>query len=217
MLALMMLALAGCSHGGGRAAPATGTAAAGGAAQSGAATGATGAAGGAANQACSGGLTGTEPGVVRVTCGGTATIHVLAGGTTKDFQGGECHAAGDVWSASAGVIIDATGTRGKYNGPPVDSVAVNNTATAGKGTIQLRLGGRNYFDLGNARHDRGCRRKERAPRRRQRTALRRARREAHHRRHLLTTWQPAAPARVPGGAMRVWVPVGSGRRRRPTP
>jgi len=150
VLALMMLALAGCSHGGGRAAPATGTAAAGGAAQSGAATGATGAAGGAANQACSGGLTGTEPGVVRVTCGGTATIHVLAGGTTKDFQGGECHAAGDVWSASAGVIIDATGTRGKYTGPPVDSVAVNNTATAGKGTIQLRLGGRNYFDLGNA-------------------------------------------------------------------
>jgi predicted small lipoprotein YifL len=147
-LALMMLALAGCGHNGTSLAPAAGTASAGGDAQSGAATAAADPAAG--NQACSGGLTANEPGVVRVTCGGTATIHVRAGDATKDFHGGECHSAGDVWSVAAGVIIDMTGSHGKYAGPPVDSVAVNNTATAGKGTIQLSLGGKNYFDLGNA-------------------------------------------------------------------
>jgi len=104
----------------------------------------------AADQGCTGGLKGTEPGVVRITCDGTATIRVQAGGTGKDFHGGVCHSAGDVWSAAAGVIIDATGVHGAYTGPPVDSVAVNNTATGGKGTIQLALGGRHYFDLGNA-------------------------------------------------------------------
>jgi len=100
--------------------------------------------------ACTGGLTGTEPGVVRITCNGTATIHVVAGGAGKDFHGGVCRSAGDVWSAAAGVIIDTTGTHGSYTGPPVDSVAVNNTSDSGKGTIQIVLGGKHYFDLGGA-------------------------------------------------------------------
>ena len=139
---LGLLVLAGCSHGSPAATPATGGSAAG------SAPGAPGA--GPGNDACTGGLKGTEPGVVRITCGGTATIHVVAGGATKDFHGGACQSAGDVWSAAAGVIIDVTGTHGKYTGPPVDSVAVNNTATAGKATIQLSLGGKNYFDLGGA-------------------------------------------------------------------
>jgi len=137
--------LAGCSHGGGStAAPPAGAAATNTGAASAAATTK------AADQACTGGLTGTEPGVVRITCDGTATIHVVAGGTNRDFHGGACQSAGDVWSAAAGVIIDVTGTHGKYTGPPVDSVALNNTATAGKGTIQLVLGGKHYFDLGAA-------------------------------------------------------------------
>jgi hypothetical protein len=146
-VAIGMLALAGCTHGGTSPAPATGAASPAGGATG---TGATKPAGAAGNQACSGGLTGNEPGVVRVTCSGTATVHVQAGDATKDFHGGECHSAGDVWSVSAGVIIDVTGAHGTYTGPPVDSVAINNTATAGKGTIQLSLGGKNYFDLGNA-------------------------------------------------------------------
>jgi hypothetical protein len=137
---LGLLVLAGCSQGapapdGTSGAPSR-TAAAGSAA--------------AADQSCTGGLKGTEPGVVRITCDGTATIRVQAGGTSKDFHGGVCHSAGDVWSAAAGVVIDATGVHGTYTGPPVDSVAVNNTATGGKGTIQLVLGGKHYFDLGNA-------------------------------------------------------------------
>jgi hypothetical protein len=140
---LGVLVLAGCSQGG----PAPKAAPDG----SGGAPSRTAEAGSAvADQACTGGLKGTEPGVVRITCDGTATIRVQAGGTGKDFHGGVCHSAGDVWSAAAGVIIDATGVHGSYTGPPVDSVAVNNTATAGKGTIQLVLGGRHYFDLGSA-------------------------------------------------------------------
>ena len=105
---------------------------------------------GPVNKDCTGGLTGDAPGVVRITCDGTATIHVQAGEVNKDFHGGVCHSAGDVWSAAAGVVVDATGVHGTYTGPPVDSVAVNNTATGGKGTIQLVLGGKHYFDLGNA-------------------------------------------------------------------
>ena len=138
---LGLMVLAGCSHRSPTASSPGGAAAT----KAGAASAA-----GAANEACTGGLKGTEPGVVRITCNGTATIHVVAGGATKDFHGGACQSAGDVWSAAAGVIIDVTGTHGKYTGPPVDSVAVNNTATAGKATIQLSLGGKNYFDLGGA-------------------------------------------------------------------
>ena len=146
MTLLGLLVLAGCSQGG----PAP-KAAPGGTNGSGGTPSGTAAAGSAAaNQACTGGLKGTEPGVVRITCDGTATIRVQAGGTSKDFHGGTCHSAADVWSAAAGVIIDATGVHGSYTGPPVDSVAVNNTATAGKATIQLVLGGKHYFDLGNA-------------------------------------------------------------------
>jgi hypothetical protein len=88
--------------------------------------------------------------VVRITCTGTATIRVVAGGASKDFHGGACQSAGDVWSVAAGVIIDVTGMHGTYTGPPVDSIAVNNTSQQGKGTIQLVLGGKHYFDLGGA-------------------------------------------------------------------
>jgi hypothetical protein len=140
---LGLLVLAGCSQGG----PAPGgTSGSSGAPNLPAAAGSA----AVADQGCTGGLTGTEPGVVRITCDGTATIHVQAGTTSKDFHGGVCHSAGDVWSAAAGVVVDATGVHGTYTGPPVDSVAVNNTATAGRGTIQLVLGGKHYFDLGNA-------------------------------------------------------------------
>jgi hypothetical protein len=143
---LGLLVLAGCSHSG-----TTSTATPGGTAGGGAGS-PTGAASppGTADRACTGGLKGTEPGVVRITCDGTATIRVQAGGVSKDFHGGACRSAGDVWSAAAGVVIDITGTHGAYTGPPVDSVAVNNTSTAGKGTIQLVLGGKHYFDLGTA-------------------------------------------------------------------
>jgi hypothetical protein len=112
--------------------------------------GASAATAGAANQDCTGGLTSNKPGVVRITCDGAATIHVQAGDVTKDFHGGVCHSAGDIWSAAAGVIIDATGAHGNYTGPPVDSVAINNTNTPGKGTIQVELSGKHYYDLGEA-------------------------------------------------------------------
>jgi hypothetical protein len=103
-----------------------------------------------ANQDCTGGLTGNAPGVTRITCDGNATIHVQAGAVNKDFHGGVCHSAGDVWSAAAGVVIDSTGAHGAYTGPPVDSIAVNNTNTPGKGTIQVSLSGKLYYDLGEA-------------------------------------------------------------------
>jgi hypothetical protein len=146
---LVPLLLAGCSGG---------MVSVGGSGGSGGSRGSAGSAGGgisagdarAGYQACTGGLKGTEPGVVRITCDGTATIRVQAGGAGKDFHGGVCHSVGDVWTASAGVIIDETGTGPKYTGPPVDSVAVNNTSASGKGTIQLTLGGKHYFDLGGA-------------------------------------------------------------------
>jgi hypothetical protein len=105
---------------------------------------------GAANRDCTGGLTADQAGVVRITCDGTATIHVHAGTVDKDFHGGVCHSAGDIWSAAAGVIIDVTGTHGRYTGPPVDSVAINNTAS-GKATVQLSLSGKQYYDLGTAK------------------------------------------------------------------
>lgn len=99
---------------------------------------------------CSGGLTGNEPGVVRISCNGTADIRIQVAATSKEIRGGSCRSGGQVWSAAAGVIIDVTGTHGTYTGPPVDSIAVNNTDTAGKGTIQIALGDKHYFDLGGA-------------------------------------------------------------------
>jgi hypothetical protein len=139
---LWTCALSGCSHAGASSTPQLGG--------SSAHIGPTTATAGAADQDCTGGLTSTAAGVVRITCGGTATIRVHAGDVNKDFHGGECHSAGDVWSAAAGVVIDITGGHGSYTGPPVDSVAINNTATPGKGTIQVVLGGKNYYDLGEA-------------------------------------------------------------------
>ncbi|NJC71154.1 hypothetical protein HC031_15750 [Planosporangium thailandense] len=103
-----------------------------------------------ARQDCTGGLAANAPGVVRITCDGSATIHVRAGEVTKDFHGGACQSVGDVWSAAAGVVIDSTGAHGTYTGPPVDSIVVNNTDTAGKGTVQAVLSGRHYYNLGDA-------------------------------------------------------------------
>ena len=107
----------------------------------------------AGSASCSGGLTGTEPGVVRITCGGTATVHIQAGDVTRDIPGGVCHSTADAWSASVGVIIDVTGVHGTYTGPAVDNVTVNDTSTPGstrRGTIQATVGGKLYYDLGNA-------------------------------------------------------------------
>jgi hypothetical protein len=89
---------------------------------------------------CTGGLTGSEPGVVLIVCNGPARVHVTAGSLTKEFTGGQCKHAGDVWTATDGVITQY----GTYKGPPVDSVSVNNTSSGG-GTIQLSLGGKVYF------------------------------------------------------------------------
>jgi hypothetical protein len=102
------------------------------------------------DKACSGGLSGQESGVVRVTCGGPATIRITVGSVSRDLHGGECHSAGGVWSAAVGVIIDVTGTHGKYSGPPVNNVVVSDTATPGRGTIQSVLDGKTYFVLGDA-------------------------------------------------------------------
>jgi hypothetical protein len=144
LLAAALLALGGC----GGAAASGGTAAGGqaagggasGAAASSPATGGAGSAGGAGPASCTGGLTGTEPGVVRIVCDGTARIHVTAGSLAKEFVGGQCEHAGDIWSATDGVITEA----GTYKGPPVDVVSVNNNSSGG-GTIQLNLGGKTYF------------------------------------------------------------------------
>jgi len=103
-------------------------------------TGAASAAPGAGAASCTGGLTGTEPGVILVVCDGTAKAHVQAGPVTKDFVDGKCEAADGVWSMTDGVITQF----GKYNGPPVDSLSVNNQAS-GRGTIQLSLAGKIYF------------------------------------------------------------------------
>lgn len=134
-------ALSGCSQGGTSASQPSGPSAH---------TGPSTATAAPANKDCTGGLTGNQPGIVRITCDGTATIHVQAGDTSKDFHGGVCHSAGDIWSAAAGVILDSSGAHGTYTGPPVDSVAINNTDAPGKGTIQLLLSGKHYYDLGEA-------------------------------------------------------------------
>jgi hypothetical protein len=99
---------------------------------------------------CSHGLSGQEPGVVRVTCDGSATIHIRVGAVSQDLHGGVCQSSGSVWSAAVGVIIDVTGMHGKYSGPPVNNVVVNDTSTPGRGTIQSVLAGKMYFDLGHA-------------------------------------------------------------------
>jgi hypothetical protein len=138
LITVLVLLLPGCSSGGGAAGP-TPTVA-----------GSSSVAASAGNAACSGGLTGKEPGVVRITCDGTAVVRITAGGVSREMHGGVCHAAAGIWSAAVGVIIDATGTHGTYTGPAVDSVAVNDTSTPGRGTIQALLGGKHYFDLGNA-------------------------------------------------------------------
>lgn len=137
-------AIAGCSAGSGTRAgtgSGSGDTPADGAASAGAGSG---------DKACSGGLTGHEPGVVLVTCNGTASVHFAAGTVTRDIHGGVCHSTSDGWSASVGVIIDVTGVHGKYTGPPVDGITVNDTSTPGSGTIQATIGGKDYYDLGGA-------------------------------------------------------------------
>jgi hypothetical protein len=104
----------------------------------------------AGSSTCSGGLKGTEPGVVRITCDGPAEIRIQAGDVRRDLHGGKCQSAGDVWSAAVGVVINETGIGDKYTGPPVEVVTVNNTSTAGKATVQAVIGGKHYYDLGNA-------------------------------------------------------------------
>jgi len=104
----------------------------------------------AGSSTCSGGLKGTEPGVVRITCDGPAEIKIQAGDVSRDLRGGKCQSASDVWSAAVGVVINETGIGDKYTGPPVEVVTVNNTSTAGKATVQAVLGGKHYYDLGNA-------------------------------------------------------------------
>jgi hypothetical protein len=138
--AAFTLLLAGCSGSGGGSAGAAGPAPSQPAATSTA----------AGNTACSGGLKGTESGVVRVTCDGTAELKLQAGTVSVDMHGGVCHDAAGVWSASVGVVIDETGTTGKYSGPTVNNISVNNTSTPGKATVQAVIGGKHYYDLGNA-------------------------------------------------------------------
>lgn len=142
---LVGLLLTGCSSGPAKAnGPAGGNPTATGSPTTGAGTGR-----GASDASCSSGLTGNEPGVVSVTCNGSAEIKIQAGGVTKDLHGGTCQSAAGVWSATIGVLIDATGLHGTYNGPPVSGITVNNTAS-GKATIQADLDGKLYYDLGSA-------------------------------------------------------------------
>jgi hypothetical protein len=143
-----LLALAGCggsgAAGSSAASPASGTGsggqASGGASASTAAGSGSGSAAGLGPSSCTGGLTGSETGVILIVCNGTARVHVTAGSLTKEFTGGECKQAGDVWTATDGVITQY----GTYKGPPVDSVSVNKNSSRG-GTIQLKLGGKVYF------------------------------------------------------------------------
>jgi hypothetical protein len=141
LFATALLMLAGCSSG--STPPASG-----GAAPSGGAPASAG--GAAASSACSGGLKGGEPGVVRIMCDGSAEIKIQAGDVTRDMHGGKCLSAGDVWSVGVGVITNQTGVGDAYAGPPVEVVTVNNTSTPGKATIQATIGGKRYYDLGNA-------------------------------------------------------------------
>lgn len=134
MTAVGVLAITGCGGSSGSAAPPAATAA------TGVTSAATSAPSAASAAGCSGGLTGTEPGVVRVVCGGTARIHVRAGSAVKQFTGGQCESAGDIWEATDGVITET----GVYKGPPVDVVSVNKDSNGG-GTIQLSLGGKVLF------------------------------------------------------------------------
>lgn len=142
-----VLAVAGCGSGANGGEAANGGNAGGAATAAGPATSASAgssaaasAAGGASTAACSGGLTGAEPGVVRVVCGGPARIHVQAGSVVRQFTGGQCEQAGDLWSATVGVITET----GVYKGPPVDVVSVNKDSNGG-GTIQLNLNRKVYF------------------------------------------------------------------------
>lgn len=137
-----LLAVAGCGGSGaaGGSAGGSGGQASGGASASMAAGSGSGSAAGLGPATCTGGLNGSEKGVILIVCNGTARVHVTAGSVTKEFTGGECKHAGDVWSATDGVITQF----GTYKGPPVDSVSVNNNSSRG-GTIQLSLGGKVYF------------------------------------------------------------------------
>jgi hypothetical protein len=142
-----VLAVAGCGSGAKGGSGANGGGAANGGGDAGGAVSpatsaspATPASAGANTSACSGGLTGAEPGVVRIVCGGPATISVQAGSVSRQFTGGQCAQAGDLWSATVGVITEA----GVYKGPPVDVVSVNKDSSGG-GTIQLNLGKKAYF------------------------------------------------------------------------
>jgi len=145
-----LLAVSGCGNSGGSAAAggsagssagaASGGQASGGASASTAAGSGSGRVAGLGPASCTGGLDGSEAGVVLIVCNGTARVHVTAGSLTKEFTGGQCKQAGDVWSATDGVITQF----GTYQGPPVDSVSVNKNSSGG-GTIQLNLGGKLYF------------------------------------------------------------------------
>lgn len=142
-----LLAVSGCGGSstaggtaGGSGSGAGGGQAAGGASAGTAAGSGSGPAAGLGPASCTGGLNGSEAGVILIVCNGPARLHVTAGPVTKEFTGGECKQAGDVWSATDGVITEY----GTYQGPPVDSVSVNKNSSGG-GTIQLSLGGKVYF------------------------------------------------------------------------
>lgn len=144
-ISLFALALlAGCSSSG------SGTPSAANGNGNGATSTSTGGQGGAGDTSCSGGAHAGDPGVVNIDCDGTAEIKFQAGDVSKDMHGGSCRSGGGAWSASVGVIIDKTGTNGTYAGPPVNNIVVNNTSVAGKATIQASIGGKLYYDLGNA-------------------------------------------------------------------
>jgi hypothetical protein len=66
------------------------------------------------------------------------------------MHGGKCQSGGGAWSATVGVVIDEAGVSGKYTGPPVEVVTINDTDTPGKATIQAVIGGKHYWALGTA-------------------------------------------------------------------
>jgi hypothetical protein len=146
------LALTGCASAGssataGGTGPASGGSATGASAGVGATVGggaggaSAGGAGAGGSASCDGGVSAATTGVVLITCDGTAKIHVQDGTVSRDFTGGQCHQAAGVWSASAGVVTE----KGVYQGPQVDSVAVNNQSASDKGTIQASVGGTILF------------------------------------------------------------------------
>ncbi len=138
-VALLIMAVGPLAVGCGNAASSSG-AGAGGTVAASPAAGSSGGGAKAGPAACTGGLTGSEPGVVQMVCDGTATVHLQVGSVTKSFVGGQCHSAGDFWSVTAGVITQV----GAYKGPPVDVVSINKNSSGG-GSIQVLLGGKNYF------------------------------------------------------------------------